>query len=341
MRSANRLGLTLLVLGVAALAAAAQAPPPLPAPPPRPTGTAATVNGQEVPEVAVQRGLRRVPMERRAEARADHLDYLIDNALIDQYLVQLKVTVEPKDVEARLEQILADIKKQGKTPVKVFEEAMITEAELRAEVQADMRWDKFATTQATDAELRKFFDANRETFDGTRVRARHILLTPAGGDGKAAEQAKADLLACKKQVEEAAAAALAQVPAGADPLTREQARTKAIDEAFAKLAREKSACPSKRDGGDVDWFARAGGMVEPFARAAFALKPFQMSDVVKTQYGYHLILATDRRPGKEVKFEEVKADVKEVYCDRLREAVCAYMRPRATIKINPQPAGGP
>jgi peptidyl-prolyl cis-trans isomerase C len=60
-----------------------------------------------------------------------------------------------------------------------------------------------------------------------------------------------------------------------------------------------------------------------------------MSDVVETQFGYHLILATDRRPGKDTKYEDVKDEVKEVYADKLREAVCAQMRPRAKIVITP------
>jgi peptidyl-prolyl cis-trans isomerase C len=65
-----------------------------------------------------------------------------------------------------------------------------------------------------------------------------------------------------------------------------------------------------------------------------------MSDVVKTQFGYHLILVTDRRAGHEVKFEDVKPLVKEVYSDRLREAVIAAMRPRAKIEITPAAKSG-
>ena len=52
-------------------------------------------------------------------------------------------------------------------------------------------------------------------------------------------------------------------------------------------------------------------MVEPFARAAFALKPYTMSDVVQTQFGCHLILVTDRKAGQEVKFADVKDEVRE------------------------------
>ena len=77
-------------------------------------------------------------------------------------------------------------------------------------------------------------------------------------------------------------------------------------------------------------------MVEPFAKAAFALKPYQMSDVVATKFGYHLILVTDRRAGKETKFDEVKEVVKDVYCDRLREELLAQLRSKAQIVIGGQ-----
>ena len=67
------------------------------------------------------------------------------------------------------------------------------------------------------------------------------------------------------------------------------------------------------------WFPRIGSMVEPFAKAAFAMKPFQMSEVVTTQFGYHLILVTGRKAGQPVKFADVKEEVKEVYGTKLRK----------------------
>jgi len=208
---------------------------------------------------------------------------------------------------------------------------------LREHITADIRWDKYATTQATEKALREYFESNKEMFDGTMVRARHILLTPAPGDPKSAEQAQAQLLAYKKEVEDKVAAGLAKVPATADALAREKARTQLMDEAFAALAKEKSACPSKAQGGDVNWFQRAGFMVEAFAKVAFSLKPYQMSDVVKTQFGYHLILVTDRKAGRDVKFDDgnIKDDVKEVYCEKLRENVAAQVRAKSTIVITP------
>ena len=86
----------------------------------------------------------------------------------------------------------------------------------------------------------------------------------------------------------------------------------------------------------MGWFPRAGSMVEPFAKAAFATKPGSMSDVVTTQFGYHLILVTDRREGLPTKFEEVKDVARDICADRLREQLVAKLRPTAKIVLTPQ-----
>jgi parvulin-like peptidyl-prolyl isomerase len=301
-----------------------------------PTGTAATVNGQPITELAVQRGLKRVPPAHRDEARGEIIDYLVDNILLDQYLQQLRIEVAPKDVDGRLEEIRGEIKRSGQTFETVMQELMLTEQELHGQLAAELRWEKFADSQATDKALRELFDKAPELFDGTMVHARHILLSFPAGDAKAAEQAKQQLLRIKQQIEEAAAQEVAKLPPGTDNAARDKARNTALENAFAELARKTSACPSKEKGGDLAWFRRAGNMVEPFAKAAFSLKPYQLSDVVPTKFGYHLILVTDRRPGKEVKFEEVKESVKDVYCDRLREDLLTQLRSKAQIVVTAQ-----
>ena len=90
---------------------------------------------------------------------------------------------------------------------------------------------------------------------------------------------------------------------GLDGVTRTQEEARAlIDQiaadvaagsiTFADAAREYSDCPSGAEGGDLGAFGR-GAMVQPFDEAAFALGVGEMSDVVQTQFGYHLILRTE------------------------------------------------
>jgi peptidyl-prolyl cis-trans isomerase C len=329
--------LTLLSCSVAALAQPAPPTEATAAPP----GTAATVNGQPIPEDLVQRGLDAAPAAKRAEIRAERLNVLIDDMLIDQYLQQLMIPVEGKDVDGRITEMRAELLKQKKDFEKLLKEWKISEAELKQHITSELRWEKFVDQRATDKVLHQVFDSNKEVFDNTQVRARHILVTPTGKDAKAAEEAQAQLAEIKKAIEKdietKMTAELAKTP-DADALAREKARYKATDDAFAAAATEKSACPSKKNGGDVGWFQRAGFMVEPFSRAAFALKPYQISDIVKTPFGYHLILAVDRKPGRDVKYDEAKEMVKEYYASTLREAMGVQLRPKSKIEIFPGPA---
>jgi peptidyl-prolyl cis-trans isomerase C len=331
--------LAAVVLGWTAWPAFAQQPPvkeTLHAPTPAARSVAATVNGQPIYEAAVQRGLKRVPPDKHAEARTEILDVLVENVLVEQYLKQMRIAIEDKDIDKRIEEMKAEFKKQNVAYDEFLKEMGLSEAEVREHVTAELRWEKFVDGQATDPRLRSLFDSSKEMFDGSMVRVRHILLSPEMKNPQAVETAKGQLAGFKKQIEAKVAEGLAKLPATADNLAREKERIKLIDAEFAAIAKDKSTCPSKNQGGDVGWFDRAGNMVEPFAKAAFALKAYQMSDIVQTQFGFHLLLLLDRKPGKEVKFDEVKNDVKEVYGEKLREAVVAQMRKTAKVELAPK-----
>jgi peptidyl-prolyl cis-trans isomerase C len=306
----------------------------------RPTGNAATVNGQAIPEVAVYRALRQFPPTQQEMARKEIMAHLIENILIDQYLTAIKTTVEDKEVDAVINELKAELTMLKKDYVKELEAMLLTEAEFRSEVLAQLKWEKFVKQQATDAALKQLFDSSPDVFDGTMVRARHILMTP-GTDEAKQKEAAGKLRGIKQVVEQEAAKAVAALPATADALQKEQAKAAKTEELFSAYAKEHSACPSKKEGGDLSYFPRAGAMVEPFAKAAFALKPFEMTDVVATEFGYHLILVTARKQGTPKKFEEVKGDVQMLYAMRLREAVVAQMKPKAQVAMTPVGGAAP
>jgi peptidyl-prolyl cis-trans isomerase C len=317
-------------------------PPPTkvitpPAPVVSPTAVAATVNGENILEMTVQRALDRVPPAKRDDARKSLLDMYINNLLIDQSLRAAGYKADPADVDKNLNEMREKLKKVGRDFGKMLAEMKISEAELRQHVAADLRWYKYASAQATDAQLKQLFTQQKEMFDQSAVRARHILITPAAGDEKAFAAAGAELQQVKKAVEAEVAAGLAKLPATTDKLGQEKARGQLTADAFAKYAKEKSQCPTKANGGDVGWFGKVGFMVASFSEAAFKLQPNQMSEPVRTPFGVHLILVTERRPGKDVKFEEVKEAVKEAYFDRLHESLSGQLRPKAKIAINPPP----
>jgi peptidyl-prolyl cis-trans isomerase C len=294
---------------------------------------AATVGDVTIPESAVQRSLKRFPPDKMADARVEVLNFLIENALVDQYLARKSVSVEPAEIEAKLKQATDEIKKSGSSMEKVLQELSLTEPDLRSQIAAQLRWDKFTMGQATEDNLKRYFNAHQDMFDGSMVHARHILLTPAASDAKAAGEARAHLEAIRKSIE----AGSLKSSQGKDAAATEKVRQKTIEDAFAVIASKESACPSKQQGGDLGWFPRGGNMVEPFAKAAFALQPGQMSDVITTQFGLHLILVTERKAGHSTKFEDVRDMVREIYAEQLREQICAELRPATRIVINPVP----
>ena len=121
---------------------------------------------------------------------------------------------------------------------------------------------------------------------------------------------------------------LIQVQAGAAANVRAQAKTKAEElharivagEDFATLAGEFSDDPgSKTQGGSLSWVSR-GQTVPAFEEAAFALMPGEMSGVVETQFGYHIIVLDERRPSQAVPFEEAKPQIVEFLRQQLLQA---------------------
>ena len=134
------------------------------------------------------------------------------------------------------------------------------------------------------------------------VRARHILV----------------------DTEEAAKAALARIKGGED---------------FAKVASELSKDPgSGKEGGDLGYFTR-DRMVPEFAEAAFKTEPGQISEIVKSQFGYHIIKVEDRREKKPPSFDQVKDQIAKYMAQKAQEDEVTKLRTAAKIeRIDPPPA---
>lgn len=311
-----------------------QQPPASPPAEQPPAKAAATVNGEAISEATVARSLRSAPAEMKARARKEVINFLIDNLLVDQH-VRAQGPTPTEELEKRMKLIKEESAKNNLPFEKLLEQLSLSEEELKAQVAADLRWERYCKAQLTDAKLEEFFNANRDRFDGSMVTGRHILVAVTPESGAAGrQQAAAKLQAMKRNIEATAAAQAAKtISAGADALAQSNVRMQAMVDAFAAAAMRDSDCPSKTRGGDLGSFPRVGKMVEPFAKAAFALPPGQVSDVVETEFGCHLILTTAKTPGKDVKFAEVKDMVFDHCCDMLRQELLPGLRAKAAIKI--------
>ena len=309
----------------------------------QPATRAATVNGEVVPESAVQRALKGIPPEQHAKARLQVVTLLVDNALVEQHLLKLKVDAPAKEVDLRMTSIKDEAKKGGQDYEKLLAQLGLTDQDLRTQVTADLRWESHVKAKAPDEVLAKFFAENKDWFDGSQVRGRHILVEVAAGADAATKQAAfVKITNIQRNLQTKIAGDMAKIDAKRDDVVREQARQRITTETFAEVATKESDCPSKKSGGDLGFFPRVGAMVEPFAKAAFALQPGQMAGPIETQFGYHLILVTGRMPGKDVKFDDLKDDVREIVSERLREELVAELRKAARIEIvTPAPAAPP
>ena len=138
----------------------------------------------------------------------------------------------------------------------------------------------------TEKDYEAYYDAHKKEFENPeRVKARHILVAVK------ADATPEQKEAARKKAEEL----LAKAKAGGD---------------FAKLAQENSDDPgSKAKGGDLGFFTQ-GSMVGKFEEAAFALKPGELSDVVETEFGYHIIKLEERKAAEQQPYESVKEQVK-------------------------------
>ncbi|TFY98510.1 SurA N-terminal domain-containing protein [Ramlibacter rhizophilus] len=195
----------------------------------------------------------------------------------------------------------------------------------RREVQAKtLRPAEFAArVNPTDEEIQAFYQQNQALFQAPEQVKLEYLVLDLDTVMKGITVNESDLktyyeqnIARQTALEERRAShILVKAPAGAPPADREAARKKAQEllaqvrqspERFAELARQHSQDPgSAARGGDLDFFTR-GAMTKPFEEAAFKLKKGEISDVVETDFGFHIIRLTDLRAPKQQTFEEVR-----------------------------------
>jgi peptidyl-prolyl cis-trans isomerase C len=242
----------------------------------------------------------------RSQIKNQVLENLIARELLYQESQKKGIKVDQKEIEAQLTAL------KGRFPSEVeFKNALstmnLTEADLRFQFERDLAIRKLLDDQiggkstVSEKESRAYYDGNLESFKKPeQVRASHILI---------------------------------KVDPGADEAKKAEARTKIESlqaklkngEDFGALAKEYSEGPSGPKGGDLGFFGR-GQMVKPFEETAFSMKPGQVSGMVETRFGYHLIMVTERTPESTLSYEEVK-DRLEQYLkqQKVQEEIAAYV----------------
>jgi peptidyl-prolyl cis-trans isomerase C len=276
----------------------ADAPPAPPKPmPAQLPDVLARVNGEPVMKADFDRLLRNVeigngpiPPDRRDQVLRNLLDQLITYTVMTQEAKAKNVTVSEGEIDERIKQMrgsASDVDFQKALEArKMSPEQLRTDARVQLTIEKMMDAQVAGVARASDAEAREFYDKNPEKFkQGDSVRASHILLRV---DPNAPEPTKK------------------QARARIDGILK-RARS---GENFEALAKQHSQDGSARQGGDLGYFER-GQMVPAFSDAAFSLKPGEISGVVTTQFGYHIVKVTDRKPATTVPFEQVSNQIVE------------------------------
>ncbi|MGH8068374.1 MAG: peptidylprolyl isomerase [Candidatus Entotheonellia bacterium] len=261
---------------------------------------AAKVNGVPITTLELNRSFQahvQVPYSRvQEDPRAKEvlrqiLDNLIDRELLLQKAKSLKMAVPPQQVDSQMQQLVQRFPSQ-----EAFEQALTAQNfsvdAVKKDVESQLLRQQLVQKEILDKvnvsgrDVQTFYDKNKDKYvEEEQVRARHILIRVPQ------EVSPAEDVKLKGKADDA----LKRAKKGED---------------FAALAKELSDDGSKENGGDLGFFPR-GRMVAAFEEAAFALQPGQTSEIVRTQFGYHIIKVEERKAGRALPFDEAKVQVQE------------------------------
>jgi hypothetical protein len=313
------MGRLFLVLGFAATligSISAQTRETPPQATPAEPAVAATVNGEAIPLAAVDAVLKtwptgRAPLktEQLKLIRRDILDALIDDALHRQHLAKHGAKVAPEVVEKVYAGMVENARRAGKSPAEFFREVG-GEPRLRADIVAALQSQELASAQATPEALKRLYEANKDEFDGVRVRVGMVMLrvTPGGPPGERA--------------------------AAVEKLKALRADLYAGKMSFADAARRHSIDATAAAGGDAGFVTRRDpNFDEEFCRAAFALPAGGVSEPVETPRAVYLIQATERRAGTPTTYEQVSEQVLDLFFADYHRRLTEQLRKAATISV--------
>ncbi len=233
--------------------------------------------------------------DKKDEIRQQALDNLINKILLEEEAAERGLAIDDDEMQVTLEgykgrftddeayrKSIADMNMSEDEFIDGWRSTLLIQKTLGA-VVAEM-------AGVTEEKKAAHYEENREKYvQEEQVKASHILLL--FGQDETAEDKQ------KKLVQ--AGDLRHDVLRGAD---------------FAALAAEHSGCPSAKNGGDLGWFGR-GRMVGPFDEAAFAMQVGDVSGVVETQFGYHVIKLTDRKESRPLSYEEAALYVEQELID--------------------------
>jgi parvulin-like peptidyl-prolyl isomerase len=281
--------------------------------------------GQIIPLADLEAALRvggssvgPVPEPLRRQHQIEVLGRLIDSRLLRLFLEKEAPPVSNEEVERRLGEMQNGLNYQGKSLEEFCHDTNQTLAQLRSAVADHLRWSKWATTRISDADLESYYRANKDYFDEVKVRASHVVIQVPQVPTEAPP-------ADKQRAESEKARARAQLLEWRQQLLEGKTT-------LEELAKGHAGDPLPVVGGELGPFPRKW-FNEAFERIAFALPVGEVSDVVETEYGLHIIKVTERQAGNPSDFARIKEKVREALLEEKRQQI--LNEKRREVKIQP------
>lgn len=260
----------------------------------------ASVNGSPILardySLAVQLQFRRRARGQRGHGdldvvRARALETLIDNELLYQEARAHRIDIDEDEIDRELTQVVEGFGSRANLE-QVLQASAVSIDEFRAQLRRSIVVVRYLEQEIvgdisiSNEEIKRYYDGHPDEMvrkDGVRI-SQIVIELPS-------DASREVFAAARRQIE----GILAEFRSGKE---------------FDALARKHSDGPEAARGGDSGVVTRGGGALPAVERAALALQPGEMSDIVESRRGLHIILATGMRPGGVIPLEEAKADIR-------------------------------
>lgn len=251
-------------------------------------------------DVRLQLELSGIKGEASDKVRAATVKSLVERALIAQFLNQHKTEADPQQLAVAVS-----------TAQKALTEAGIKEIDekrLARHLALPLAWRKYVYRVVTSQQIQQYFKAHQNQLDGTRLRLSQIFLKyDQGEDENKAPRTTEHLKSIRQQI-----------------LAKEIS--------FPEAARQFSNSPSAKSGGDLGWVDPRGDLPQSVAGAAFALKDGELSKIVLSPFGAHLVSVTEVDPGH-VSLEDARPRILTELSHQLWNKTVAAQKATAEIHI--------
>ncbi|TWT50099.1 Foldase protein PrsA precursor [Thalassoglobus neptunius] len=240
--------------------------------------------------------------------QAQLIEKLIDRELIRQFLEKKKIEADPQVLARRLELLSSALESRGENLDDQLAKLAITIDDLSEMLAFEIAWRTYVTKSLDERRIREFWEANRQSFDGTRVTASQIFLS---------------------------------FPSEATPEDRKRTAERLTDIRksilsgkvnFAESAREHSDSPSKSQGGRIGSFERYGQVSDDIAKVAFETSPGMISEPFTTEHGAHIVLVEEVTPG-DLSLEDARPELINKLAQQMWNERVATERKTARIRV--------